>query len=109
SGDGTAAAEFHRRGISAAGEVDETVLELAGLDHRGQTGTLDLAARRLGDRARPHEEHATRAMAAMMMHAANDLRDERTIHVGTGGLVADLRHHVEPLRAGALTLDPHRR
>src|SRR3989454_7725231 len=63
------AAEFHRGRASVAGEVDETILELTALDHRGEAGALDLAAGRLWGRAGPHQQHPGGAMAPMTLHA----------------------------------------
>src|SRR5206468_9974893 len=68
---------------SVAGEVDETLFELTALDHRGEAGALDLAARRLGDRAGPHQQHAGWAMAAMTLHATDDVGHELAVHVGS--------------------------
>src|SRR5262249_41067593 len=60
----------------AAGGVDDPLAEFLACDHLSEARALDLAAGRLGNRARPHEEDAGGAMAAAVVHALNDLADE---------------------------------
>src|SRR5882724_3261897 len=78
------------------------------LDHLRQARVLDLAAGGLWDRARPHEDHPRRAVAAGSVDAARDLADETVVVVGRRGLAPDLGDDVEPLRARPLAVDPHR-
>ncbi len=65
--DGQVAAEFHALAPAAARRVDEALAELVARDHLGEPGALDLAARRLGDGARPDEQHARRPVAARLV------------------------------------------
>src|SRR3990172_12142849 len=93
----------------AAGGVQEPVAELAARDHLPEPRALDLPARGLRDGAGAHQEHLGGTVTARVVDALHDLPDQERQGVAVREALPYLGHHVEPLRAGPLAVQSHRR